>query len=305
MMIPDGETESVGFNAGEVIIEHVSNSGIDHPIIELPTLLGINFSVTKHVLMLWIVAVLLFVLITWSTRKYLKQDRPVPTGFMNALEAVVQFIRDSIVLPNVGKKFVNTWTPLVLTFFFFIVTANAFGLIPMFEVLGVLDRFILHTDHESMINNVLHGGATATGNYNVTAALATITFLAIMVAGTKAHGFIKHWKNLVPSGLAWPVYILLIPIELMGMLVKPFALTMRLAANMTGGHIAILAILSFVFIFNEMFQSAWAGVGVGLVVSLPLVVGISTLEIIIVLVQAYVFTLLTAVFIGMAINVHH
>ena len=305
MMMPDEGSESVGFNPGEVIIEHVSNSSIDHPIFELPTVLGINFSVTKHVLMLWIVAVLLFVLITWSTRKYLKQDRPVPTGFMNALEAVVQFIRDSIVLPNVGKKFVNTWTPLVLTLFFFIVTANAFGLIPMFEVLGVVDRFILHTDQESIINKVLHGGATATGNYNVTAALALITFLAIIVAGTKAHGFIQHWKNVVPSGLAWPVYILLIPIELMGMLVKPFALTMRLAANMMGGHIAILAILSFVFIFSEMFQSVLAGVGVGLVVSLPLVVGVSTLEIIIVLVQAYVFTLLTAVFIGMAINVHH
>ncbi|MCH8320209.1 MAG: F0F1 ATP synthase subunit A [Acidobacteria bacterium] len=305
MMMPDEGSESVGFNPGEVIIEHVANSSIDHPIFELPTVLGINFSVTKHVLMLWIVAVLLFVLITWSTRKYLKQDRPIPTGFMNALEAVVQFIRDSIVLPNVGKKFVNTWTPLILTFFFFIVTANAFGLIPMFEVLGVVDRFILHTDHESIINRVLHGGATATGNYNVTAALALITFLAIIVAGTKAHGFIKHWKNLAPSGLAWPVYILLIPIELMGMLVKPFALTMRLAANMMGGHIAILAILSFVFIFSEMFQSVLAGVGVGLVVSLPLVVGVSTLEIIIVLVQAYVFTLLTAVFIGMAINVHH
>jgi len=305
MMIPDEGSESVGFNPGEVIIEHVANSSLDHPIFELPTVLGINFSVTKHVLMLWIVAVLLFVLITWSTRKYLKQDRPIPAGFMNALEAVVQFIRDSIVLPNVGKKFVNTWTPLVLTFFFFIVTANAFGLIPMFEVLGVVDRFILHTDPESILNRVLHGGATATGNYNVTAALALITFLAIIVAGTKAHGFIQHWKNVVPSGLAWPVYIILIPIELMGMLVKPFALTMRLAANMMGGHIAILAILSFVFIFSEMFQSVLAGVGVGLVVSLPLVVGVSALEIIIVLVQAYVFTLLTAVFIGMAINVHH
>jgi len=305
MVMPDEGSESVGFNPGEVIIEHVSNSSIDHPILELPTILGINFSVTKHVLMLWIVAVLLFVLITWSTRKYLKQDRPIPTGFMNALEAVVQFIRDSIVLPNVGKKFVNTWTPLILTLFFFIVTANAFGLIPMFEVLGAVDRFILHTDHESIINRLLHGGATATANYNVTAALALITFLAIIVAGTKAHGFIQHWKNVVPSGLAWPVYIILIPIELMGMLVKPFALTMRLAANMMGGHIAILAILSFVFIFSEMFQSVLAGVGVGLVVSVPLVVGVSTLEIIIVLVQAYVFTLLTAVFIGMAINVHH
>ena len=102
----------------------------------------------------------------------------------------------------------------------------------------------------------MHGGTTATANFNVTAALATITFGAIIIAGTKAHGFVKHWKNLVPHGLAWPIYILLIPIEIMGMFVRPFALTMRLAANMTGGHIAILAILSFVFLFAEMFGSA-------------------------------------------------
>ena len=89
------------------------------------------------------------------------------------------------------------------------------------------------------------------------------------------------------------------------MFVKPFALTMRLAANMTAGHIAILAVLSFVFIFNDLYQSAAAGIGVGLVLSVPLAVGISGLEIIVVLIQAYVFTLLSAVFIGMAINVHH
>jgi F-type H+-transporting ATPase subunit a len=139
----------------------------------------------------------------------------------------------------------------------------------------------------------------------VTAALATITFGAIIVAGSKAHGPVQHWKNIVPHGLAWPIYIILIPIEILGMFVRPFALTMRLAANMTGGHIAILAILSFVFLFAEMFGKAIAGVGVGLAVSVPLAVGISALEIIVVLVQAYVFTLLTAVFIGMAINVHH
>ena len=304
-MIAETGEKSGGFDAGEVIIGHVSNTSVHHPIIELPTLFGINFSVTKHVLMLWIAASLLFVLVTWATRKYLKQDRPIPTGFMNALEAVVQFIRDSIVLPNVGRKFVNTWTPLILTFFFFILTANVLGLIPIFDLIGALDRFVLHTDHDSFLNHMLHGGTTATANFNVTAALATITFLSIIAAGTKAHGFIKHWKNLVPSGLAWPVYILLIPIELMGMLVKPFALTMRLAANMTGGHIAILSILSFVFIFSELFDSAAAGVGVGLAVSVPLAVGISALEIIVVLVQAYVFTLLTAVFIGMSVNVHH
>ena len=156
-----------------------------------------------------------------------------------------------------------------------------------------------------MVDLLLHGGTTATSNFNVTAALATITFVSIIAAGTKAHGFIRHWKNLAPPGLAWPVYIILIPIEIMGMLVKPFALTMRLAANMTGGHIAILSILSFVFIFSDLFHSALAGVGVGVVVAVPLAVAISALEIIVVMVQAYVFTLLTAVFIGMAINVRH
>jgi F-type H+-transporting ATPase subunit a len=304
-MIAEQEGQAGAFDAGEVIIGHVSNSSLDHPIFELPTLLGINFSVTKHVLMLWLVAAFLFFVITWSTQKYLKQERPIPTGFMNALEAVVQFIRDSIVLPNVGSKFVNVWTPLVLTFFFFILTANAVGLVPIFEVLGLFNHFVLHAEHDSMVDLLLHGGTTATSNFNVTAALATITFVSIIAAGTKAHGFIRHWKNLAPPGLAWPVYIILIPIEIMGMLVKPFALTMRLAANMTGGHIASLSILSFVFIFSDLFHSPLAGVGVGVLVAVPLAVAISALEIIVVMVQAYVFTLLTAVFIGMAINVHH
>jgi F-type H+-transporting ATPase subunit a len=299
-----GPGAAEGFNAGDTIIEHVSNSPIDHPLIHFPTLFGIDFSVTKHVFMLWLVAAVVFVLVTSVVRRYLKSGRPVPTGFMNAIEALVVYVRDDIVQPNVGRKWVNTWTPLMLTFFVFIVSANAIGLIPVFEVVALLDRFVLHTGPDSFLNQVIHGGTTATANFNVTAALATITFCAIILAGTKAHGFVKHWMNLVPHGLAWPIYILLIPIELMGLFVRPFALTMRLAANMTGGHIAILAILSFVFLFAEMFNPL-AGVGVGLAVSVPLAVGISALEIIVVLVQAYVFTLLTAVFIGMAIHAHH
>jgi len=289
------------FNAGEVIIHHVANSS--EPLIQLPKILGIDFSVTKHVLMLWLVAAMLFAVITWVVRRYLKQDRLIPSGLMNGLEAVVEFVRDEIVQPSVGKKWVAMWAPLMLTLFFFILVANAIGLVPVFDVLGLLDHFVLHTSEHSFLKRLLHGGTTATSNFNVTAALATITFGSIIVAGSKAHGFLKHWLNLVPHGLAWPIYVLLIPIEVMGMFVRPFALTMRLAANMTGGHIAILAILSFVFLFTEMAGAA-AGIGVG-VLSLPLSVGISALEIIVVLVQAYVFTLLTAVFIGMAIHVHH
>ena len=294
-----------GFNAGEMIIGHIANGGFEHPIIHLPAVFGIDFSVTKHVFMLWFVATFLFLAVTLATRRYLRQDRMVPSGFMNGLEFVVQFIRDSIVLPNVGAKFVRTWTPLVLTLFVFILASNVIGLIPLFDVLGLIDHMVLHTEEHSVVKNIVHGGTTSTANFNVTAALASVTFVSIIIAGTKAHGFVQHWVNLVPSGLARPLYILLIPIEVMGMFVKPFALTMRLAANMTGGHIAILAILSFVFLFTEVFSSAVAGIGVGLFVSIPLATSIMALEIIVVLVQAYVFALLTAVFIGMAINVHH
>ena len=239
-------------------------------------------------------------------RRYLKQDRLIPSGFMNALEAVVEFVRDSIVLPNVGKKWVNTWTPLILTFFFFILCANAIGLIPIFEVLGLLDHFVLHTGRRLVPQAGAarrHDGDRATSTSPRRSPRSPSARSSS--PARKAHGFVKHWKNLVPHGLAWPIYILLIPIEIMGMFVRPFALTMRLAANMTGGHIAILAILSFVFLFTEMFGTAIAGIGVGLAVSVPLAVGISALEIIVVLVQAYVFTLLSAVFIGMAIHVHH
>ncbi len=292
---------SVLDQVGDNIIHHVSNSSLDQPLIHLPQIFGINFSVTKHVLMLWIVTILL------TCAVIIPEDKPVPSGWMNVLESIVKFFRDSIVQPNIGSKYSETWAPLILTFFFFILFANGIGLIPVFDLLGALNRFVFQVPasaEHNLINSLLHGGVTATGNFNVTAGLAVITFFAIMIAGIYAHGFINHWKNLAPHGLPWPVYIILIPIEIIGMFVKPFALTMRLAANMTGGHIAILAILSFMAIFAEMFQSTVTGLSLALF-SIPMATAISGLELIVVMVQAYVFTLLSAVFIGMAINVHH
>ena len=298
------EAAAEGFNAGEVIIEHVANSSLEHPLIHLPTIAGIDFSVTKHVFMLWLVAALVFLIVTTTVRRYLRQDRLVPTGFMNALESVVEFIRDSVAQPSVGDKWTKTWTPLLLTLFVFILSANAIGMIPIFEVLGLLNHWVLHASDDSFFGLLLHGGSTSTSNFNVTAGLAMISFFTIIVAGSKAHGAVQHWKNLVPHGVSPALAVALIPIEILGMLVRPFALTMRLAANMTGGHIAILAILSFVFIFNDM-AGPMVGMGIGLAFSVPLAVGISALELIVILVQAYVFTLLTAVFIGMAIHAHH
>jgi F-type H+-transporting ATPase subunit a len=283
-------------------IEHVANG--THPLIELPTIWGIDLSVTKHVFMVWMASTIVFVFATTAVRRYVSSGATVPTGSSNALEVIVEWVRDSISLPNVGKKWLDTWTPLLLSLFCFILVANGLGLIPIFEVLGLIDHWFIHSADGSFMKSLIHGGSTATANFNVTAALAVITFVSIIIAGTKQYGFIKHWKNLVPPGMAWPIYILLIPLETLSMLVRPFALTMRLAANMTGGHIAILALLSFVFTFAAM-AGPIAGVGVGVGFSVPLATAISALEIIIVVVQAYVFTLLSAVFIGMAVHAHH
>ena len=303
----DHEAVSVMERVGDNIIHHVSNSDIEHPILHLPHLYNIDMSVTKHVLMLWIVAVSVGLFVIIPVQKFVKQNKLIPSGLMNFIEIIVTFVRDTIVKPNVGSKWVNNWAPLILTFLFFIFFANAIGMIPIFDLLGVINRFILHvpySDNHNFINGLLHGGPTATGNFNVTAALAFITFSSIIIAGVRAHGFVQHWKNLVPHGLPAFVYVILIPIEIIGMFVKPFALPMRLAANMTGGHIALLAILSFMAIFADMFHSVLAGIGVA-IISVPMAAAISGLEIIVVIVQAYVFTLLSAVFIGMAINVHH
>jgi F-type H+-transporting ATPase subunit a len=286
------------------IIGHVANSPPDHPLIHLPPVFGIDLSVSRHVFMLWVVSALLFLGVTTLVRRYIRQPRLVPTGTMGVLEIGVEFIRDSVARPNLGAKWTPVWTPLLLTFFLFILFANLIGLVPIFDVIGLINHYVFHGDEHSFLSRLVHGSSTATGNPNVTAGLAVISFFAIIAAGVRAHGFVQHWMNLVPHGLPKPIYVLLIPLEIISMFVRPFALTARLAANMTGGHIALLAIMSIVFMAAEGMGAA-AGIGVGLGFAVPLNVALSGLELIVVLVQAYVFTLLSAVFIGMAIHAHH
>lgn len=262
-------------NIGDKIIEHVANSDVMFHF----ELFGIDLSITKHVIMLWIAAGLLISAALWATRKYRKEDLPVPSGFSNAFEFVVDFVRTGILIPTVGKNHVLKWGPLVMSFFFLILTMNFLGLIPLFN-------YINHG----------HGGTTATGNVTLTASLAIITFFSIIIAGVLEHGFFKHWKNMIPGNVPKAVLIILIPIEIMSMFVRPFALTMRLAANMTAGHIAMLAIFAPIFILHN----AYVGVA-----SVAMNVGITFLEIIVSIVQAYVFTLLSSVFIGQSIHPHH
>jgi len=301
-----GHAASGAFDAGATILGHVANSPLEHPLIPLPPVFGIDMSITKHVLLLWVYAAVLLGVVTVAVRRYVRDGQMVPKGpVMGLIEYVAVRIRDEIVAPNVGKKWVDTYTPLIMMFFLFIVTINALGLLPIFDLLALLNHTVLHLPEDSFLVRLTHGGTTPTGNFNVTAALATISFFAIIIAGTRAHGFFGHWKNLVPHGVHPALWIILIPIEIMGMFVRPFALTMRLAANMTGGHIAVLAVVAMIFIMAESARSAVVGLGMA-VIAVPLAVGISVLEAVVVVpVQAFVFTLLTAVFIGMAIHAHH
>ena len=198
-----------------------------------------------------------------------KRAAPVQSGVGNVLELFVVFVRDQIAVPNMGDEDGRKLTPLLCTFFFFILTMNLLGLIPFF--------------------------VTATGNVNVTAALALVT-LAFMIFGSMykngVGGFIKSF---IPHGIPWPVLILLVPIEFLGMFIKAFALMIRLFANMMAGHIVILALLSL-----AVTMSIWASV-----VAVPLALAIYLLEVFVAFLQAYVFTLLSAMFIGQMYHPAH
>ena len=273
---------------GSAILHHVADSK------------SVNFyglSISKHVIMLLISAFVTLLISIFATQKYKKNIHAKPKGISQLFEIVMDFINKEIVIPNIGKNYIKTWTPVAMTFFVFILTCNLLGLIPFFEFIKIGGG----------------GGSTATGNFGVTLGLATITFFAIIIAGIKKHGFLGHWKNMVPSDVPAPVLIILIPIEVIGMFVKPFALIMRLGANMTAGHIGMVAIFALPIILgngvNVYFGSADTlsysiGFFAGFIAVL-LNTAIYGLEIIVSLVQAYVFTLLSCVFIGMAIHADH
>ena len=279
---------------GNIILHHVSDSS------KYLDLFGLKIS--KHVIMLLISAIVTLILSILATQKYRKNTNAKPSGLSQVFEILMDFINKEIVIPNIGKNYLRTWTPVAMTFFTFILICNLLGLVPFFEFIEVDGT------------PASRAGSTATGNFGVTLGLATITFFAIIVAGVKKHGFIGHWKNMVPSGVPAPVLIILIPIEIIGMFVKPFALIMRLGANMTAGHIGMVAIFALPIILGGGVDVAQNVEGASLnyltgffagFIAVLLNTAIYGLEIIVSLVQAYVFTLLSCVFIGMAIHADH
>ncbi|MBS1760231.1 MAG: F0F1 ATP synthase subunit A [Bacteroidetes bacterium] len=232
-----------------------------------------DFSLTKNVVQMFIALAILVLIFTSMAKKY-KNGQGVtsaPKGFQNALEPVVLFIRDDIARPNLHTK-ADKYLPYLLTLFFFILVNALFGMLP--------------------------GSANVTGNIAFTAVLGIIALIVILFS-SNGH-FWKHvfWFPGVPV----PVKILMMPVELMGVFTKPFALIIRLFANMTAGHIIILSFVSLIFIFTEMTKVA----GVAFTpVSIAFAVFIYVVEILVAFIQAYIFTTLTAVFISQAIGDPH
>jgi F-type H+-transporting ATPase subunit a len=216
-----------------------------------------------------VAAVILVILLFFLSRGYKKSL--IPKGLTNLFEIMIIFVRDEVVKPAIGKGY-EVFMPYMLSLFFFILFVNMFGLIPTPNLV------------------------VPTGNIGVTASLALISFIAIQFGGIKNLGFFHYLKSLVPKGMPGWIIIIMIPLEVLGLFTKPFALCIRLFANMIAGHIVIFSLLGLIFIMRSIYVSP---VAVGFTLFIEL------LEILIAFIQAYIFTMLTALFIGMAMHPEH
>ncbi|HEX6048425.1 MAG TPA: F0F1 ATP synthase subunit A [Gemmatimonadaceae bacterium] len=231
--------------------------------------LEVNLSPTKHVVFLVLAALIATLVLVGAARADVQHTTRSghPKGFAAGIEAMVLYLRNEVILPNVGHHG-NAYVPFGLTLFFFILTANLLGLIPY--------------------------GSTATGNISVTAMLAIITFVVVEVAGMKAQGAhylntIFYWNKELPLAMRIPMFLIMTPVEIVGKLTKPFALAIRLFANMTAGHIVVLALIGLIFVFKNLASGA----------PFIMAVLIMMLELFVAVLQAYIFTLLSSVFIGL------
>jgi F-type H+-transporting ATPase subunit a len=256
------------------IAEHIFEHVEDEVVVPLGFWAGnryIRLDITKHVVNMWLAAGILLIVVGLATRK----RALIPKGGYNLLETFVLFIRDEISVKNIGHH-ANLYTPYLCSAFFFILFMNLTGLLPIPRING------------------FPGVSTATGNVSVTVVLALFTFVLTQVAGMRAQGVIGYWTHLVPSGVPAPLWPLMFVIEFFGLFTKPFALTVRLFANMVAGHIVI-----FFLIALTLFISVYVAP-----VSVAFALGIFMLELFVALVQAYVFTMLSALFIGMTQHAH-
>ncbi len=230
--------------------------------------INVDMTPTKHTVFLWLSALLCVLLFIPARRKYDKQGVPSSKG-ANFIEALVLFVRDEMAIANIGRKEGPRYVPFLLTAFFLILFMNLLSLVPY--------------------------GAAATGNLAVTGALALMTFVMTQIAGMRAHGPVGYWAGLVPSGVPWFLYPIMVPIEIMALFTKPFALTVRLFANMTAGKVVIFSLIGLIFLFESVVVSP---------ISVAFTLFILVLKLFVSFLQAFVFTMLSSLFIGMASHAH-
>ena len=235
-----------------------------------------DLSITKNVMAMILVCVFLFWIFIKAAKAYTTNAGKAPTGVQNFLEPLVEFIRDEAAIPFIGKEKYQKYFPFLLSVFFFILGLNLFGQIPFF------------------------GGVNATGNLSVTLVLAVLVFIIVNINGNKHYWSHIFWMPGVPI----PVRILLALIEIMSLFIKPLTLMLRLAGNISAGHIAIVSFIGLIFIFGESGKSL-LGSGVGTIISVPLTMFMMALELIVAFIQAFVFAILTASYIGAAIEEPH
>lgn len=234
-----------------------------------------DLSITKNVIGIFLCMIIMFWLFVGAARGYRKNKGEAPRGVQAVMEPLILFIRDEVAKPSIGKKHYERFTPFLLSIFFFILICNFLGLIPFL------------------------GGMNVTGNIAVTMVLAAFTFVLTAFNGTK-----PYWMHIVaPPGVPWWLLPIMVPIEILGVFSKPIVLMLRLFANITAGHIIILSFTSLIFIFTES-GGIVAGYGVSFV-SVAFLVFMNTLELLVAFLQAYVFTLLSALYFGMAVEEHH
>lgn len=234
----------------------------------------LDLSITKNVAAMLIAVILLLFIMFSVAGHYKNNGKKAPKGFHNLVEMAIIFIRDEVAKPSIGKKY-EKFMPFLLTIFFFIFINNLLGLVPFFP-----------------------GGANVTGNIAVTLVLALFTFVITSINGNKS-----YWGHIfMPPGVPKALWVLLVPIEIIGMLNKPIVLMIRLFANITAGHIIILGFFSLIFIFGAVNQ--YLGLGVS-VLSVAFTTFMSFLELLVAFLQAYVFTLLSSLYFGSAVEEHH
>jgi F-type H+-transporting ATPase subunit a len=247
--------------------DHVKVVGADGKIDDEASKSILDFSITKNVAAMFVAILVILIVFVSVAGAYKKRVGKAPKGLQSLIEPIIVFVRDDIAKPNIGHKYAK-FMPYLLTVFFFIWFNNLLGLVPIFP-----------------------GGANVTGNIALTFVMAFGTMIIVNVNGNK-----YYWKHIFRPDVPWWLYPIMIPVELIGIISKPFALMIRLFANITAGHIIVLSLISLIFIFETLAIAP---------VSVAFVLFMDVLELLVAFLQAFIFTLLTALFIGMAVEEHH